>query len=41
MGERIKEARKKRNLTQEELAERIGSIASYISILKEKINVHL
>lgn len=36
MGERIKEARKKRNLTQEELAERIGSIASYISNIERK-----
>ena len=30
IGDRILELRNRRNLTQEELAEKIGSVASYI-----------
>ena len=36
IGERILEARNRRNLTQEELAERVGSVASYISNIERK-----
>lgn len=36
IGERILEARTRRNLTQEELAERVGSVASYISNIERK-----
>lgn len=36
IGERIFEARNRRNLTQEELAERVGSVASYISNIERK-----
>lgn len=37
VGKRILEVRNKRNLTQEELAEKVGSVPSYISnIYREK-----
>ena len=36
IGDRILEARNRRNLTQEELAERVGSVASYISNIERK-----
>ena len=36
IGERILEARNRRNLTQEELAERVGSVSSYISNIERK-----
>ena len=36
IGDRILEARNRRNLTQEELAERVGSVARYISNIERK-----
>ena len=36
VGKRIYEIRNKRNLTQEELAEKIGSVASYISNIERR-----
>lgn len=36
VGERILEVRNRRNLTQEELAEKVGSVASYISNIERK-----
>ena len=37
IGKRILEMRARRNLTQEELAEKVGSVASYISNIERKI----
>lgn len=39
IGDRILELRNRRNLTQEELAEKIGSVASYISNIERKNKV--
>lgn len=36
VGKRILEVRNKRNLTQEELAEKVGSVPSYISNIERK-----
>ena len=36
IGEKIYEVRNRRNLTQEDLAEKIGSVASYISNIERK-----
>lgn len=36
VGRRILEARTKKNYTQEELAEKVGSVASYISNIERK-----
>src|SRR5690625_3449947 len=36
IGDRILEVRSRRNLTQEELAEKVGSVASYISNIERK-----
>ncbi len=36
IGDRILEVRNRRNLTQEELAEKVGSVASYISNIERK-----
>ena len=36
VGERILEIRNKRNYTQEELAEKVGSVPSYISNIERK-----
>ena len=36
VGERILEVRNKRNYTQEELAEKVGSVPSYISNIERK-----
>lgn len=36
IGEKILEVRNKRNLTQEELAEKVGTVASYISNIERK-----
>lgn len=36
IGDRILEVRNRRDLTQEELAERVGSVASYISNIERK-----
>ena len=36
VGKRILEVRTKRNYTQEELAEKVGSVASYISNIERK-----
>ncbi len=36
IGKRILEMRARRNLTQEELAEKVGSVASYISNIERK-----
>ena len=38
IGEKIYEVRNRRNLTQEDLAEKIGSVASYISNIERKNN---
>ena len=39
VGKRILEVRNKRNFTQEELAEKVGSVASYISNIERKNKV--
>lgn len=36
IGKRILEARNKKNLTQEELAEKVGTVPSYISNIERK-----